>query len=78
LQWFYNRNDGVAPLPLFSDRMIEVLPPMWMYGPLEKDKKWLSNLLGAIGLLKECGLCGASVIGVYHMRRMVPLITHAL
>jgi hypothetical protein len=36
---------------------------VWAWGPVEKEKKRLALLLGAIAYLKGHGLCGASVIG---------------
>lgn len=40
-----------------------------------KEKKWLTDLKNVIMLLKSRGLCGAGVIGAYHIRRVVPLMT---
>ena len=35
-------------------------------------------LLEAITFLKTHGLCGASVVGVYHTRRVAPLMVRVL
>ena len=51
---------------------------MWSWGPLEKEKKRLCDLLDAIALLKNHGLRGAGVIGAYHVRRVAPLMARAL
>jgi hypothetical protein len=35
---------------------------------MDKEKKRLAPLLGAIAHLKGHGLCGAGIIGAYHSR----------
>ena len=44
----------------------------------EKDKKKIQDHIAAIQILKENGLKGSGVIGAYHARRVVPLMTRAL
>ena len=66
--WFYLKNDPVAPLLVFSKRLIEEVPPSWPWGPPIKEKKRMHNLLEAIVFLKTHGLHGASVIRGYHAR----------
>ena len=72
------KNDTVAPLPDFTRCLIEEALQVWSWGPLEKEKKRLRDLLDAIALLKNHGLCGTGVIGAYHMRRVSPLMACAL
>ena len=31
--WFYLKNDPVAPLPVFSERLIKEVPLSWSWGP---------------------------------------------
>ena len=75
--WFYVKNDTTAPLPDFTRRLIEEAPPMWGWGPPEKEKKRLHDLLDAIALLKNHGLYGAIVIGAYHVRGVASLMACA-
>jgi hypothetical protein len=77
LWWFYIKDDGAAPLPLFTGRMITAAPPAWSWGPMDKEKKRLAPLLSAFVHLKGHGLCGVGIIG-YHSRRVVPLMACAL
>nr|TKV93325.1 hypothetical protein SEVIR_9G218900v2 [Setaria viridis] len=72
--WFYVKNYANSPLPAFTGRVIEVAPELWSYGLVEKEKKWITGLLQAIEYLKGKGLTGAGVIGVYHARRVAPLM----
>ena len=51
---------------------------MWSWGPPEKKKKRMRDILDAIVFLKSHGLRGASVIGAYHARRVGPLMARAL
>ena len=64
---FYVKNADVAPLPGFTGRLIEEAPLVWGWGPLEKEKKRLHDLLDAIALLKNHGLHGGGVIRAYHV-----------
>ena len=67
------------PLLDFTGHLIEEAPPVWGWGPPpKKEKKRLYDLLDAIMLLKSDGLHGASVIGAYHARRVVPLMARVL
>jgi len=38
----------------------------------------MHDILEAVASLRCRGLCGASVIGAYHLRRVAPLMAHAL
>ena len=39
-QWFYLKNDNAAPLPKFTERLIEEALESWRkWGILDKDKK---------------------------------------
>jgi hypothetical protein len=58
--------------------MIMVAPPVWTWGPLDKEKKRLAPLMGAIAYLKGHGLCSAGIIGAYHSRWVAPLMELAL
>ena len=50
---------------------------MWSWGPPEKEKKMMCNILDAVMFLKSHSLCEASVIGAYHAR-VAPLMALAL
>jgi len=51
---------------------------VWRYGPIRKEQKRLGDLLKAIVTLKGHGLRGTGVIRAYHVRRLAPLMAHAL
>ena len=51
---------------------------MWSWGPPEKEKRRLRELLDAIAFLKDHGLRGVGVIRAYHVRRVAPLMTRVL
>ena len=55
-----------------------MVPPSWPWGPPVKEKKRLHDILEAITSLRSHGLCGASVIGAYHARRVAPLMARTL
>ena len=44
----------------------------------EKDKKRIQDHLTTIRILKERGVKGSGIIGAYHVRRVAPLMAHAL
>jgi hypothetical protein len=48
--------------------LIEEVLPSWGYGPIEKEKRRLRNLINAIALLRSGGVHRAGVIRVYHTR----------
>jgi hypothetical protein len=48
------------------------------WGILNKDLKRSIDHLVAIKILKEGGMKGSGIVGVYHARRVVPLMAHAL
>jgi hypothetical protein len=77
-QWFYLKNDADAPLPIFTDRLIEESPESWGWGPIDMEKRRLGDLLKAITLLKHHDLYATSVVGAYHARRVVPRMARAL
>ena len=72
------KNDTIAPLPDFTRCLIEEALQVWSWGPLEKEKKRMCDMLDAIAFLKIHGLRGAGVIGAYHTRRVAPLMARAL
>jgi len=72
------KNAAAAPLPDFTGCLIEEAPQVWSWGPPEKEKKRMRDILDAIVFLKNHGLHGAGVIRAYHMRRMAPLMARAL
>ena len=76
--WFYQKNDPVAPLSIFSGRLVEEVPPSWLWGPPMKEKKRKRDLPEAIAFLKNHGLRGAGVIRWYHARRVAPLMARVL
>jgi hypothetical protein len=76
--WFYLKNDIAAPLPVFSGRLIEEVPPECRYFPVEKEKRRLHDLLNVITQLRSGGVHGVCVIGAYHARGVAPLMAHAL
>jgi hypothetical protein len=47
-------------------------------GLVDKEKKRLAPLLGAIAYVKGHSLCGASVIRAYHSRQVAPLMARVL
>ena len=51
---------------------------MWSWGPPEKEKRRLRDLLDAIAFLKDYDLRGVSVIGAYNTRRVASLMAHVL
>ena len=78
-QWFYLKNDTAAPLPEFTERLIEEASESWRkWGVPEKDKKKIRDHITAIHILKENGLKGSGVIRAYHARRVTSLMMHAL
>jgi hypothetical protein len=77
-QWFYLKNDPAAPLQIFFGSFIELALKTWVWGQLTKEKERIEDHLKAIASLKERGLHRVSIIGVYHMRRLAPLMARAL
>jgi hypothetical protein len=47
--------------------------PVWLWGPIKKEKKRIIPLHGAIAYLKGHGLYSTGVIGAYHSRWVAPL-----
>ena len=78
MHWFYLKNDPVAPLLVFSERLVEEVPSSWPWGTPVKEKKRMRNLLEAIAFLKTHSLHEASIIEEYHARRVAPLMARAL
>jgi hypothetical protein len=77
-RWFYLKNHDATPLPLFTSHTIVATPLVWAWGAVNKEKKRLTLLLGAIAYLNGHGLCGTNIIGAYHLRRVAPLMACAL
>jgi hypothetical protein len=48
--------------------LIKEVPPSWGYGPIEKEKRRLCDLINAIMLLRSGDVHGAGIIGAYHAR----------
>ena len=69
-QWFYVKDDVAAPLPAFSERIIEEVSGSWKWGVSDKDKKRIKDHLAALQILKERGIKGSGIIGTYHARRV--------
>ena len=78
MQWFYMKNATASPLPDFTGCLINEAPQVWSWGPPEKEKKRMCDILDTIMFLKSHGLRGAGVIGAYHARRVAPLMARAL
>jgi hypothetical protein len=76
--WFYIKNHDAAPLSLFTGRTIVAASPVWMWGPMDKEKKRLTLFLGAIAYLKGHDICGTGFTRAYHSRRVAPLMACAL
>lgn len=72
------KNAAAAPLPNFSGCLVEEALQLWGWGAPDKGKKRICDHLTAIALLKERGLKGSSIIGAYHVRRVVLLMACAL
>ena len=52
-QWFCLKNDATAPLPKFTERLIEEASESWRkWGVPEKDKKKIQDHIAAIHILK--------------------------
>ena len=65
--WFYVKNDTTAPLPEFTERLIEEVLESWRrWGVPEKDKWKIQDHLTAVRILKERGVKGSEIIGTYH------------
>ena len=63
-QWFYLKNDVVAPLSEFTGRLIEEALESWRkWGIPEKDKKKIWDHIAAIHFLKDNGLKGSGPSG---------------
>ena len=79
MRWFYLKNDTAALLPEFTGHLVEEVLDSWRkWGVPEKDKKKIRDHIAAIHILKENGLKGLGVIRAYNVRRVAPLMTHAL
>jgi hypothetical protein len=52
--------------------------PVWVWGPVDKEKMRLTLLLGAIAYLKGHDICGTGFTRAYHSRRVAPLMAFAL
>ena len=72
------KNNAAAPLLDFTGRLIEEAPQVWSWGPPEKEKKRMRDILDAIVFLKSHDLHRAGVIGAYHVRWVAPLMARAL
>ena len=68
--WFYMKNNAANPLLDLTRRLIEEALQVWSWGPLEKEKKRIRDILNAIVFLKSHSLRGASIIRAYHARRV--------
>ena len=77
-QWFYVKDDVATPLSVYSGRLIEEVLGSWKWGVLGKDKKRIKDHLTALQILKDRGVKGSGIIGAYHARRVVPLMSHVL
>jgi hypothetical protein len=83
-QWFYLKNNAGPnlsehTLPEFTGRVVEVVLESWAkWGVPKKDVKKITGHLATIKILKENGVKGSSITGVYHTRRVEPLMAHAL
>ena len=67
-----------APLPVYSERLIEEVPGSSKWGVPDKDKKRIKDHLTALQILKERGVKGSGIIGAYHTWRVAPLMSRAL
>ncbi|XP_039786207.1 uncharacterized protein LOC120652448 [Panicum virgatum] len=72
--WFYVKNNEHVCLPIFTGQSMAGVPREWSDGPMQKEKDRFVDLLSAIQHLKELGLNGVGVVGVYHVRRVAPLM----
>ena len=76
-QWFYIKNDVIAPLPVYTERLIEQAPGSWRWGVPDKDKKRIKDHLAALQILKDRGVKGSGIIGAYHTWRVALLMSCA-
>ena len=65
--WLYVKDDVAAPLPAFSERIVEEIPEPWKWGVPDKDTKKIQDHLAAVRILKERGMKGSGIISPYHM-----------
>ena len=72
------QGDVATPLPAFSGRIIEEVPGSWKWGVPDNDKKKIKDHLAALQILKERGVKGSGIIGAYHTRRVVSLMSRVL
>ena len=77
-QWFYLKNHPTVPLLDFTRPLIEEASLTWLWGPPDKEKKRMHDILEAAASLKSHDLHGAGVIGAYHARRVELLMARAL
>lgn len=76
-EWFYLKNMGATPFPAYSGRGVFEAPDEWKRDVLG-GRSVVENHLAAIKTLKDCGLMGVGIIGVYHVRGVAPLMRRAL
>jgi hypothetical protein len=63
----------------YTKRVVEVVLESWAkWGVPKKDVKKITDHLAAIKILKENGVKGSCVIGVFHVRRVALLMARAL
>jgi len=72
------KNDIASHLLDFTGRLIEEAVLVWSWGPPEKEKRSLCDLLDAIVFLQDHGLHGVGVIRAYHAKRVAPLMARIL
>ena len=65
-------------MSIFIGRLIEEAPNVWRYGPIRREQKRLGDVLKAIMTLKGYGLHRTGIVKAYHVRRLAPLMAHAL
>jgi hypothetical protein len=51
---------------------------LWGWGIPKKDVKRIADHLTTIKILRDGSVKGSGIIGVYHSRRVAPLMAHAL
>jgi hypothetical protein len=63
---------------MFSGQVLMSREDNWTYGVIEEEKPKLQPLLDALKRLRQRGLTAGMVAGVFHRRRVLPLMQRRL
>lgn len=76
-EWFYLKNIGTTPFLAYSGGRVLKALVEWKRD-VPSGRSVIEIHLAAIKTLKDRGLSGVGIIGVYHARGVTPLMRHAL